>query len=240
MNNNIICRGKDIYGNGITRITLSIAYESTLGLDLDEVNNLERFRLYDIRSDPGTKNSPISPSTQRNIPKLTTTRGTSAPAVRASISKVVTNIRSDSTQLTSSKRFLLEQTNKQEVSKICGRSQSKLSPFIANGKTVKPGDWPWLAGLFLNNDINIDFLCGASLITSRTLITAAHCIHYYETVHKKEKIIVAMGVHYISDLSRGDVKIRSVEQIELHSDFDNKLKNFEADIAILITTEPFS
>ena len=55
------------------------------------------------------------------------------------------------------------------------------SAFIAgprNGEINPVGNWPWMASLGKTNDVNKSWthLCGATLISDRHFLTAAHCI----------------------------------------------------------------
>ncbi|CAF4942755.1 unnamed protein product [Pieris macdunnoughi] len=48
---------------------------------------------------------------------------------------------------------------------------------IVGGETTSPGEFPHMAALgWVNQEDGYDFLCGGSLISSRFVLTAAHCI----------------------------------------------------------------
>uniref|UniRef100_A0A8C5SK38 Peptidase S1 domain-containing protein n=1 Tax=Laticauda laticaudata TaxID=8630 RepID=A0A8C5SK38_LATLA len=60
----------------------------------------------------------------------------------------------------------------------CGRSQiTKLR--IVGGEESKPGKWPWQASLQLGKSGHV---CGASLISNRWLVSAAHCFQDPESI----------------------------------------------------------
>lgn len=55
----------------------------------------------------------------------------------------------------------------------------KLSSRIIEGEPAKDGQFPWQAYLFSMADANqqIGYVCGGSVITEKTVVTAAHCVY---------------------------------------------------------------
>ncbi|XP_045898719.1 transmembrane protease serine 3 [Micropterus dolomieu] len=54
----------------------------------------------------------------------------------------------------------------------CG-ARPRYSPRIVGGNVSKSGQFPWQVSLHFNNE----HLCGGSIITSRWIVTAAHCVY---------------------------------------------------------------
>lgn len=59
----------------------------------------------------------------------------------------------------------------------CGRRhvENTVSARIINGTEAEPGSWPWMVGLYNENDT---LYCGGVLISDRFVLTAAHCLPY--------------------------------------------------------------
>lgn len=80
---------------------------------------------------------------------------------------------------------------------VCGVTVSRNKPLIVNGSLPKLADFPWHATLYRSETPSQEkqFICGASIIQSDLLITAAHCV--YDEVTKKvedpSKFAVATG-----------------------------------------------
>lgn len=55
----------------------------------------------------------------------------------------------------------------------CGyTTYNGVSPFIVNGNDASEGEWPWQVGITKNGY----FTCGGTLVSSRHVVTAAHCL----------------------------------------------------------------
>ena len=65
----------------------------------------------------------------------------------------------------------------------CGK-KSNINPNFVAGATNHPednpvGNWPWMASIgFYDEDDKWNHQCGATLLTERHFLTAAHCAHH--------------------------------------------------------------
>ncbi|XP_070533261.1 atrial natriuretic peptide-converting enzyme-like isoform X2 [Ptychodera flava] len=129
--------------------------------------------------------------------------------------------------------------DKSEV--ICGVRPAlppKPSSRIVGGEPAALGAWPWIASLQNRSNDNFHF-CGATLVGSRWLITAAHC--FYETMilanDDPSQIVAALGVR---DKSPGADQVtrqqKNIKAFYIHPRYH--FQTFENDVAILELQEP--
>lgn len=91
---------------------------------------------------------------------------------------------------------------------------------IIGGEEAIPNEYPWMVGLYRGGRL----YCGGALITARHVLTAAHCVHYFQ----KRDIKVYLGGH---NISTDFVDVRRISTIFKHEDFNTS--SFDSDIAIL-------
>ncbi|XP_029596667.1 transmembrane protease serine 3-like isoform X1 [Salmo trutta] len=110
----------------------------------------------------------------------------------------------------------------------CG-SRPMFRSRIAGGNVSQPGQFPWQASLHYQNR----HLCGASIITPRWIVTAAHCVYGFAT----NTMLWAVQVG-LTDQPANGVLSRSLEKIIYHASYQPKGLNY--DIALLKLTEPLT
>lgn len=110
----------------------------------------------------------------------------------------------------------------QELRQTCGIPV--LHKRIIGGHAANPNKWAWMAAL-LRRETG-DHYCGGALISSRYVITAAHCTDGL----KAANITVRLGAHNIQDPSV-NVKDIEVSRIREHPGFQRD--TFMNDIAVL-------
>ena len=101
-------------------------------------------------------------------------------------------------------------------------------PYIVGGRDATPGKWPWQASLQVYSYHN----CGASLISSRWLVTAAHCVGSSPSAYS-----VILGAHDIKTQAQGAPKRYSASRIVIHPDWRySSSQAFPNDIALIYTS----
>jgi len=107
----------------------------------------------------------------------------------------------------------------------CGRPQVAMSR-VVGGQNAKAHSWPWQIGLHRSGR----FMCGGSIINSRWVVTAAHCVHRRSARDFKVKL----GDHN-RNVNEGEQYIQ-VSKIVVHKSYQNtRLNN---DIALLQLATP--
>lgn len=104
---------------------------------------------------------------------------------------------------------------------------------VTGGRDAKLNEWPWSAalGYKLDDEPEIAYLCGATLITSRHVLTAAHCI-------RDDLVAVLLGELIIGNNSDGArPEMFNVTKTTIHGEYDRRshandiaLVEFERDV----------
>ncbi|XP_074596463.1 clotting factor G beta subunit-like [Brevipalpus obovatus] len=114
----------------------------------------------------------------------------------------------------------------------CGLENTQSRVF--NGRKVGSHKYPWLTHIKLDKD-GETVSCGGSLIDSRRVLTAAHCV--YNSTQQKipvENIRVYLGLHSVSEVDQA-IGASKVSHYEVDENFPNV---HGYDIALLILEEP--
>ncbi|XP_043356891.1 suppressor of tumorigenicity 14 protein isoform X3 [Dermochelys coriacea] len=125
--------------------------------------------------------------------------------------------------------------NSDEESCDCGiRSYSKQTR-IVGGQDSEVGEWPWQVSLHVKGQGHV---CGASLISDKWLVSAAHCFQEESRVsYSDPKVWTAFfGVHDQSDRTNKMVQERSIKRIITNSQFNDF--TYDYDIAVLELQSP--
>ncbi|KAF5300958.1 hypothetical protein FQA39_LY10928 [Lamprigera yunnana] len=109
---------------------------------------------------------------------------------------------------------------------------------VVGGEESLPGRWPWMAAIFLHGNRRTEFWCGGALITSKHILTAAHCTKdSQQRPFAARQFTVRLGD---VDLKREDEPSAPVtfkiSEVRAHSRFSRV--GFYNDIAILVLERP--
>ncbi|CAH1155302.1 unnamed protein product [Phaedon cochleariae] len=120
---------------------------------------------------------------------------------------------------------------------ICGRPILTNS-LISNGDAVPRGAFPWLGALYRSKPSGFLYICSASLISDRHVVTAAHCVKNQDSkVLKPQELVVILGKLNLQRWGRyaeGE-KMIEPESVSVHP--DHKDSSADADIAVLVLSE---
>ncbi|XP_004371409.1 enteropeptidase isoform X1 [Trichechus manatus latirostris] len=111
--------------------------------------------------------------------------------------------------------------------KTCGKKlvAQEVSQKIVGGNDAEEGAWPWLAALYYNGRL----LCGASLVSSDWLVSAAHCVYGRNLEPSKWSAI--LGLHMTSNLTSPQIVTRLIDQIVINPHYNKRRK--DSDIALM-------
>ncbi|XP_037687363.1 transmembrane protease serine 11B-like protein [Choloepus didactylus] len=114
------------------------------------------------------------------------------------------------------------------INSCCGRRARMSATYdrIKGGSTAQEGEWPWQASLKKNGQ----HYCGASLISNRYLVTAAHC---FKKTQNPNNYTVSFGTKVNPPYMQ-----HNVQKIIIHEDYIPG--EHHDDIAVILLTENVS
>lgn len=123
-----------------------------------------------------------------------------------------------------------------DIKQICGTryAESEVIPLVFGGEETKRGDWPWMVAIYLNKPTGLSFNCGGSLISSKVVISAAHCINTSTKNYKPNEVLLWLGRYSLIDWSEVGAISSNVEEIIIHVDYKRQRESYDADIALLV------
>ncbi|KAH8301018.1 hypothetical protein KR044_011484 [Drosophila immigrans] len=96
------------------------------------------------------------------------------------------------------------------------------------------GAWPWLAAIYVNNITSLDFQCCGTLVSSRVVISSAHCFQMFKHRLTANEVLVFLGRHNLKNWNEEGSLAAPVDSIYIHSDYNQQISDYDADIAVLI------
>ncbi|KAG5330455.1 GD protease, partial [Acromyrmex heyeri] len=98
---------------------------------------------------------------------------------------------------------------------------------ISNGEVTLPGQWPWVVAIY--NSINNEFICIGSILTTRHILTVAHCLKKYvdDNTIDPNNLYVAFGefilYHQWYKTINRDVACYKIHPNYVHTNSDSNL-----------------
>jgi secreted trypsin-like serine protease len=114
------------------------------------------------------------------------------------------------------------------VGGTCGRQTiTPTTQRIVGGIEATPNSWPWTVSLRVQ-----DHFCGGTLIDTRHVLTAAHCL----TGASSYSLRVVAGLHQRLNLNTGRTQVMGVSRIFLHEQYNSAIHAH--DIAVIRLSQP--
>ncbi|KAH8278705.1 hypothetical protein KR018_007540 [Drosophila ironensis] len=119
----------------------------------------------------------------------------------------------------------------------CGRERtSTTTPLIFLGQSLERGQLPWLVGIFERRERNGPrFFCGGTLLSTLTVLSAAHCFRLRGQDLPASRAAVSLGRNSLDILSPGE--FRGVVQVFIHENYRVEIQT-EADLALVRMDAP--
>ncbi|KAL7034191.1 hypothetical protein ACKWTF_007887 [Chironomus riparius] len=230
-NNQLLCRGPKAVGEIVT----TIALDHTLYTGLAQQNFQNNPNLFTtpptqsavIPTEPATTQAPL-PITRATRPPVTRPTTTDEPYIFPDVNT------SKKPQASSSGERI------GEFDSHCGVPQIRLqnsTGLILSGKVAMKGQFPWLAAYYHNDIGNTGFICGGSLVSSKVVLTAAHCIHdkQDQVVKQPEQALIYLGKYFLhSQSNERDFLVSGVTKFIIHPDWSSVTESFDSDIAAVV------
>ncbi|XP_048005704.1 chymotrypsin-1-like [Leguminivora glycinivorella] len=111
---------------------------------------------------------------------------------------------------------------------------AKMTPFIVGGNEASIKDWPFIVFMQMTRG-HRTASCGGSLLSSQTVLTAAHCVDDF-TKKKRKKVTFNIFMGH-SSFSKATM-MRTGLDYQSHKDYSPTDSTVQNDIAILFLSKP--
>uniref|UniRef100_A0A1B0DBS2 Uncharacterized protein n=1 Tax=Phlebotomus papatasi TaxID=29031 RepID=A0A1B0DBS2_PHLPP len=121
----------------------------------------------------------------------------------------------------------------------CGKIDKRnlFVPLVHGGTTIQRGTWPWLVSVYSYSDIRLGFRCGATLISHKLVVTAAHC---FFDIHNRpvetEDVLVILGQYNLKRPQDTGSEILYPKSVNIHPDY-RKRTSIDSDIAVVVLAD---
>ncbi|XP_061393648.1 serine protease gd [Musca vetustissima] len=100
--------------------------------------------------------------------------------------------------------------------------------------SITRGAWPWLAAVYVNNLTSLAYQCGGTLISTRIVVSAAHCFQLFKKRYTANEVLVFLGRHNLKNWNEEGSVAAPVDDIFIHPDYNQHLSSYDADIAVVV------
>ncbi|KAJ1524095.1 hypothetical protein ONE63_010631 [Megalurothrips usitatus] len=120
------------------------------------------------------------------------------------------------------------------------------NPLVTRGAAAVRGRWPWLVALFKKlgrrDQVGLNFECGASLLSRRHVVTAAHCVEVRGRRGRPvdaASLVVYLGKHDLLSYTEPGQQTAEVDAVRLHPEYGRapSTASFDNDIALLVLSD---
>ncbi|SPP88078.1 putative serine protease 42 [Drosophila guanche] len=122
-----------------------------------------------------------------------------------------------------------------QLNGVCGREKPVSTPLIHFGQVVERGQLPWMVALYERVGNEYNFLCGGTLISASTVLSAAHCFRFGSRNLPSTRTAVSLGRNSLDLLTPG--ALRAVAELVIHEQYNPSIYT-DADLAMLKLAEP--
>lgn len=129
-----------------------------------------------------------------------------------------------------------------EFDRICGVSVRKeTTGLVVNGNEALRGQFPWLVAYFYGEH-KPDFICGGSLISTKVVVTAAHCVQEKSSSMRRlaKYSTFFIGKHNLDSLFEKDYQTSVASELLTHPEWNPNNGRYLGDIAIAVLANTIS
>lgn len=214
---NNCCKISIVVGFFVTTLTLSHSFTA---------NGVKRNQEYQHTSPPPTRPPTLPPT------RPTTTRW---PTVRTT-SLRTTTMRTTTLRTTTPE---VKINNFDILNEQCGKrtfTEKTHGGLIVKGKKADRDQFPWLVAYYRQTRQTTEPICGGSLISSKLVVTAAHCIQgkKQSVALKAENSLFYAGKYDIHSIIEDFNQKSFASELIVHPDWNPHSTEYDSDIAIAV------